>query len=438
MAHRPFVLAVVGDLGGRREPGKKRLRRIDRDGFGALMERLAVSVEVPDGRGLVRLDLGALDDFRPDTLLRRIPGLAARMALGPAAPEAAPPPPAPRAPVPLPVPTGGPGVLDTILRESEGVPPLDPTLEDFVRRAAEPSLVRTSREAEARGREGRDAQLADGLRAVLHAPRFQALEAVWRGLHGLVTGAETGPGLEIRVLDAPPDEAAATLGEELRTPGGPAVTAIVAARVFGPDETDIATLAALAEVARDAGVPVVADASPALLGLTDARDLARADVRARIGTGPGLEAWRRFHGGPLARHVALCLPRVLLRLPYGPAGEEVSAFPFDEGLGLAEHERFLWGSSALAFGVVLARGFAVDGWGMDVAAHADLDGLPLYVCREAGEDRVLPCAEVVMSDATIRSVVEQGLIVLASERDADRAAFWGIGMVDGAPFPALG
>ncbi len=40
--------------------------------------------------------------------------------------------------------------------------------------------------------------------------------------------------------------------------------------------------------------------------------------------------------------------------------------------------------------------------------------------------------------STIRSVVEQGLIVLASERDADRAAFWGIGMVDGAPFPALG
>jgi len=41
---------------------------------------------------------------------------------------------------------------------------------------------------------------------------------------------------------------------------------------------------------------------------------------------------------------------------YGPAGEQVAAFPFDEGLTGREHERFVWGSAAPAYGRVLSRG----------------------------------------------------------------------------------
>jgi predicted component of type VI protein secretion system len=65
-------------------------------------------------------------------------------------------------------------------------------------------------------------------------------------------------------------------------------------------------------------------------------------------------------------------------------------------------------------------------------------GLPLHVEAVSGESHALPGAEVVLSDATIRAIVDEGLVVLASVRDEDRAAFYGIGTVAGTPLPPLG
>jgi type VI secretion system protein ImpC len=130
--------------------------------------------------------------------------------------------------------------------------------------------------------------------------------------------------------------------------------------------------------------------------------------------------------------VALCLPRVLLRVPYGPGGEETT-FAFDERVSVADHEGHLWGSAALAFGRVLVHGFVTDGWGFEPLAHGRLEGLPLHADRVGGEERVLPCAEVVMSDATLRAVAEQGVVPLASVRDGDQAQFVYVGTVGGTP-----
>src|SRR6185369_9809386 len=132
----------------------------------------------------------------------------------------------------------------------------------------------------------------------------------------------------------------------------------------------------------------------------------------------------------------LCLPRVLLRAPYGRAGEPAAA-GFEEGSTLAEHESFLWGSAALALGQVIGRAFAAEGPDFDLSVHAELTGLPLHVESAGGESSVLPCAEVVMSDATIAAVVDEGVVVLASVRDEDRASFYGIGTVAGTPLPPL-
>ena len=418
-----MVLAVLGDFGGRREPGTRRLRRVDRDTLDGLMARLGVEAEVPDGDGMVSLGLEKLEDFHPDTFVPRIPGLA-RMLAERDVPGQAESPVTTPAPA---VPTGA-SILDTILGGPSEPSPGREAIQELARRVAEPSTVRApaSRTGDV------DRRLAGAVRAVLYAPRFQTLEAAWTALATLVREAETGEELRVSLLDAARDEAPLLLAEELATPGAPRPSCVLAAYTFSPSEYDLAVLEQFGAVALAAGVPLIADASPALLGLRDARELGDTDVRQRIGLGAGPDAWRAFRAQPAATNVTLCLPRLLLRAPYGPSGEQVSAFPFDERLTARDHERFLWGSAALAYGRVVAHAFAAEGWDAALERYAVLEGLPVYVWREGGEECVLPCAEVVMSDATVARVAEEGVMVIASVRGADRVAFRrGVGRLDG-------
>ncbi len=401
---RPMVLAVLGDFGGQ----SRRLLRVDRDNLDAVLARMGLTVEVPGGT----LRIAAMDDFHPDAFAARLPGTGASeppMAGASAAlPTARPDPPDATAAGA----TGATGsLLDAILDAPAGAPPAGDAVREYARQVAAPSTVQAAPAP-------RHRELEERVRAVLYAPRFQTLEAAWRGLAALVAEAETGVALEVRVLAADRDHAPMLLAEELATPGAPRPSCVLAAYTFGPSEHDLAVLERFGAVALAAGVPFVADASPALLGLRDARELGDPSVRQRIGLGAGPDAWRAFRSSAAATNVMLCLPRVLLRAPYGPG--DVETFPFDEALTGRDHERFLWGSAALAHGRVLARAFAAEGWEAELGRSATLEGLPVYVWLEGGEECVLPCAEVVMSEATIARVVEEGLVVLAGVRGEDR------------------
>jgi type VI secretion system protein ImpC len=410
---RPMVIAVLGDFGGRRALGTHRLRRVDRDRLDDVMAGLGVEVEVPDGDGRATLRLAAMADLHPEAFVHRVPGLAALLDGGdqPASPVETP-----QAPAKVP---SGASLLDTILGGPPAPSPARDAIQELAHRVAAPSTVR----GPAPRSGDLDRRLADGVRAVLYSQRFQALESAWRGLAELVQEAETGEALQVYLLDAARDDAPLRLAEELATPGAPRPTCALAAYTFGPDEHDLAVLEQFGAVALAAGMPLFADASPAIVGLDDARDLGDADVRRRIGMGSGPAVWRVFRSLPAAANITLVLPRVLLRAPYGSSGEPMTAFPFDERLTGRDHERFLWGSAALAYGRVLARAFAAEGWDADLERYATLDGIPVHVWREGGEECVLPCAEVVMSEATIGRVVEEGVMVAASVRGTDRVAF---------------
>ncbi len=411
---RPMVLAVLGDFGGRREPGARRMHQVDRETLDRVMGRLGVAVEVPDVGGPVSLRVEALEGFHPDAFTARLPGVASMLAgdAPPAQPEARAPTPAPTAPT-------GASILDAILDGPAGGSASRDAIKELARRVAGPSTVHPPASRAA----GQDRRLVDAVRAVVHAPRFHALEAAWTGLASLVLEAETGDELRIQLLDAARDDAPLLLAEELATPGAPRPTCVLAAYTFGAGEHDLAVLEQFGAVALAAGAPLFADAAPDVLGLHDTRELADAGVRQRIGLGAGPDAWRAFRALPAASNLTLCLPRVLLRAPYGPAGEQVSVCPFDERLTGREHEHFLWGSAALAYGRVLVRAFAAEGWDAVLERYATLDGLPVHVWREGGEERVLPCAEVAMSDATAGRVAEEGVMVAVSVRDQDRVTF---------------
>lgn len=399
---RPFALLVLAELGGRRRDGGA--VRLDRERFDDGMRHLDVHVPIGAGRSLA---VAGLEAFHPDAIVPEIGSAPV-----PVAPVPSPPPPAAARATQS-------GLLDEILAGGHE-PAAREAVTAFARTVAEPSLHRDDRPDG-----GELARRQDVLRDVLRDPTFRSIEAAWRGIHALVWDAGVDSPVVVRVLDVQRDEAALRLAEHLATPGCDRPARVIGAYRFGPGDRDLAELERLGAVCAAAGTTFVGDAAPALLGLESVSELADPDVRRRIGAGAAAEAWHGFRAGSVSEAVCLCLPRVLLRLPYGGAGDRVTSMPFEEVPRADDHEAFLWGSGALAHGRLLVRAFCADGWDADLARHATLDGLPLHVWRDGTEEQVLPCAEVAMHDATIARLVDEGFGVWAWERASDRVTWWG-------------
>lgn len=401
---RPFDLWVLGDFGGTRHGGE--LVRVDRERFDAVVERLEVHVPIDAAR---TMRVTGLESLHPDAILSAIATVP---------PDVAPAPPSSPAPT---VATQS-GLLDQILVGGGREPAAREAVAAFARTVAEPSLRR--------GERLDDAELArrqTTVRAVLRDPTFRCVEAAWRGLHALVWDAEVDAPVVVRIVDVERDAAALRLAEILATPGCDRPARVVGAYRFGPGDRDLAELERLGAVCAAAGTMFVGDAAPALLGLESIAELGDPDVRRRIGVGPAAEVWHAFRAGTASEAVCLCLPRILLRLPYGAAGDPVTSMPFEELRRGDDHDAFLWGSGAVAHARLLVRAFCADGWDADLARHDTLDGLPLYVWRDGTEEQVLPCAEVALHDATIARLVDEGFGVWAWERGSDRGTWWGGG-----------
>jgi type VI secretion system protein ImpC len=433
MADARRVIAVLGDFGGMRDL-EHRLVAVEPETLDRAMQRRGVVFEanVAAAGGeprRVALPLASLDDLHPERLVARLPELAALLQARAAVPDAAalealgvaaPPPAAPSAPA------AGGSLLDRVL-DAPGAPaprpPLDPALERLVRAAAEPALARGDRATLAAWQEAVDARLGRELRAVLHHPRFRALEAAWRGLDRLVRDVAGEERVAIRVLDLPKAELARDLagGDEpavLRLLGEAGAAAIVADYAFGAHEVDLALLEVLAAVAAQLGAPLLAAAAPSLLGLEDFRDLGAG---GRTGGRAPAAGWRQLRASEAGSSVALCLPRLLLRLPYGAASDPVAGFAFEEVASPGEHTAYLWGGAPLAVAAALATGEPL------------LRRRPLHVWREDGEARALPCAEVLMTQETVERVTEEGFVVLAPYRDRDEVRVCGLRTASGRP-----
>ncbi len=435
-----FALAILADLGGDEGRTGPRFVPVDRDRFETAMERFAVrlafsvpNVLVPGAADLtVSLAPRSLDDFTPDAIVRAVPELAAALAARAEVPGVAVPSAPPR---PVSAPAERPGavgsLLDRVLAES-AAPSSSGALAEFVRAIAEPAVDRTDREGLAAWQATVDRRLSRQVRAILRHPRFQAVEAAWRGVRAIVEASESGPELDIRVLDLPRSAARAAasedgllarlIGEQADAPGATPFAAVVTDYAFGADSADMETVVLLGHFASRVRAPVLAMAAPSLVGIEDFRELGDPGVRGRLGS-PALRALRADR---VARWIGLSLPRILLRAPYGTDGDTPASFAFEESVTVSEHDAFLWGSSALALARILVRGYAGDGWEFDASRGAKLTGLPVHVDRADGESTMLPCAEVAMSEATITRVVEEGCIALSWIRDSDEAMFYGV------------
>lgn len=289
-----------------------------------------------------------------------------------------------------------------------------------------------------------DALISAQVNEVIHHPEFQRLEASWRGLDHLVHQSETGANLKIRVLNvsrrdlvqdmekaAEFDQSALfkkVYEEEFGSYGGASYGCLVGDFEFGNTPQDLSLLTRISEVAAAAHAPLLTAASPSLFNMETFGELDRPRDLSKIFQGPEYAKWKSFRISEDARYVALCLPRVLMRLPYGPDADPAELFQFDEDVDGTDHGNYLWGNAAYCLAERVTEAFAKYGW---TAAIRGVEGgglvsdLPVH-CFKTGEGELAhKCpAEIAITDRREKELADLGFIPLVHCKGTDNAAFF--------------
>jgi type VI secretion system protein ImpC len=290
-----------------------------------------------------------------------------------------------------------------------------------------------------------DELLTGYLNEIMHDERFQRLEASWRGLHYLVSNTETSTTLKLRLLNATKKEVLDDLKkavefdqsiqfkqlyeEEYGTFGGHPYSVLVADYEFGRHPDDFEFLDKMAGVAAAAHAPFIAAAAPNLFDMDSFTELGKPRDLSKIFESAELIKWRSFREGEDSRYVALTLPHILMRLPYGPDTSPVEEFDYREDVDGRDHSKYLWGNPAYALGVRITNAFAQYKWTAairGVEGGGIVEGLPTHTFRTDEGDVAAKCpTEIAITDRREKELNDLGFISLVHCKNTDRAAFFG-------------
>lgn len=449
----PFQVLIMGDFSGRASRGVvepvlgRRPVLVDRDEIESLPAQLGAELRLPlagDHGAELRLAFATLDDFHADRLYETcdlFPALRAMRRrlenpeslkqttdeiLGGLIRET------PReARASSEIITGS--LLDQIADEAEeptparGAKPRDPLLA-YVRDLVAPHLVPGQDPKQKELLAQLDEEVGRQMRAILHNPLFQGLEAAWRGLDYVVRNVETDSRLKIYILDVSKAELLADLAaaNDLRRtglfhllaaapPNGEPWSLLGCDCFFRPWIDDIELLARIAMLADFAGAPVLAAADPSLLGVKDPAHLGDSDEWEIENP-----VWDELRAMPEARRIGLTMPRILLRQPYGKDSGPVEKFKFEEMPEGSTHANYLWGNGMYPCVALICQAFSVDKWNMRPGQFQDIARLPVHTWKEYGNVELKPCAEVLLTLKAAETMIALGLMPMLTMKGSDQ------------------
>lgn len=284
------------------------------------------------------------------------------------------------------------------------------------------------------------------LNQVMHAPEFQKLEGSWRGLRYLMDNSETGTMLKIRILNASKKDLLRDLQkapefdqsalfkkvyeEEYGVFGGEPFGALIGDYEFGKHPEDIELLEKVSNVAAAAHAPFLTAADASLLNLDSFTSLGQPRDLAKIYDSTEFAKWKSFRQSEDSRYVGLCVPHILVRLPYGKDTKPVDGFNYEEGVDGTDHSKYLWGNAAYALGSRLTQAFAMHGWCAairGVEGGGLVEGLPAHNFRTDEGDVALKCpTEIAITDRREKELADLGFVPLVHCKNTDYAAFFSI------------
>ena len=459
-AKRPLRIAVLGDFSagaskGRLDTGAELARRkplsVEFDNLEDTLGRLDLRLALPIGEGGegVEVEFSDLDSFHPDALYRALPVFSAladlRKRLNNTASFA-------KAAAQVQA-MGGESLRKasrSVKRRSRsGAPSAGSKLSDFARLVGLETEVNTDAPVDALlkrvigpfvqkaadpKREALvatvDAALSDAMRAVLHQPEFQNLESLWRGLDMLLRRVETGPQLQVLLLDVSAEEFAADLSSasDLSETGlytllvdRPAqeknggVSLILGLYQFEATPPHTELLGRMAKVAAKANAPFVTTVN------AETMMSKREEPHPLV-----VQAFEALKALPeAASHLSLLYPHFMLRHPYGKRTDPISSFAFEEFTPQDGLRGMLWGHPAIVAACLLAG---------PADKTLTLGDLPFhYVVDEDGDQVPLPCTERLVTHDAALQLRRYGISGLMAHKGQPELRVAGLESLGGQP-----
>ncbi len=290
-----------------------------------------------------------------------------------------------------------------------------------------------------------DKSLSAQLNEIMHDADFQKLESTWRGLSYLVSQTETGESLKIRVLNITKKELGKDLEkavefdqsqlfkkiyeEEYGTLGGQPYGMMMGDYEFGRSAEDVSMLEKLSGVAAAAHAPFVAGVSPKMLGMDGFTELSNPRDLTKIFETPDYAQWKSFRESADSRYIALAIPRVLSRLPYGEKFKPIDAFKYEEGVDGTNHNHYAWMNAAWTYAARCTDAFAKDGWfarTRGVEGGGKVEGLPVHTFTTDDGGMAMKCpTEIAITDRREFELSNLGFLPLVHCKGKDFAAYLG-------------
>ncbi len=257
-----------------------------------------------------------------------------------------------------------------------------------------------------------DKKITEQVNVVLHHPKFQKLEASWRGLSHLINNTESDEMLKVRVFNTSKAELFKTFkefkgtawdqsplfkkiyGAEFDTPGGSPYGCLVGDFEFDHSAPDIEILSGISKISGAAHAPFITSPSPSLYDMKSWEELNEPRDLKKIFAGPDYAAWRSLRKSDDAKYISMAMPRFLARLPYGERTNPVEEFAFEEDVDGPDHSKYCWSNSAYAMAVNVNRAFKHFGMCTAIRGHDSggmVEGLPTFTFPTADGKSEMKC-----------------------------------------------
>jgi type VI secretion system protein ImpC len=287
-----------------------------------------------------------------------------------------------------------------------------------------------------------DKKLSAQVNEILHHEEVQKLESAWRGLRFVIERVDFRENIKVDLLSVDRGTLQADLEDspdltktglyrlvysnEYGVFGGKPYGVMNLNFDLGPGPVDVEFMRKTASIAAMAHMPVLANASPEFFGEKSFTSLPNLKDLKSIFEGPQYARWQGFRESEDARYLGLCLPRFLLRVPYGEKNVPVKAFNFEEDV-VGHHGRYLWGHASNALVTRIAESFAKFRWSPNIIgpqAGGTVENLPLHTFESMGELQNKVPTEILLTERREYELSEEGFISLVYRKDADNAAFF--------------
>ena len=286
-----------------------------------------------------------------------------------------------------------------------------------------------------------DQKISQQMDAIMHHPEFQKVETTWRQLHFLVERVQFAENITIDLLDANKDALVQDFEDNVETInsglyhhvyvneygqyGGRPYGVMVGAYDFDKTQEDMDLLRRLASVAAMSHAPFISNISPKFFGLNSFSELAMIkDLESEMES-QRYKHWNSLRDSEDARNLGLCLPKFMLREPYG-ADNPTRSFAYEEKTSGLE-ENYLWGQASFAFATRLADSFARYRWCPNIIGPQSggmIQDLPTHITEEGGLEKVYGPTQSVISDRYEYMLSELGFIPLAVRKGSEKACFF--------------